>query len=837
MRRNFPILPAWIATFALACSFPAQAQEQETEPEARGERIDEVLVAVGTRAAPRSASDSVVPVDAITAEAIEAQSGSDMSNLLRTLIPSFHVSTNPSRDAAALLRPVNLRGLAPDHTLVLVNNKRRHRGAVIQWISNGASDGAQGPDISAIPAIAIKRVEVLRDGAAAQYGSDAIAGVLNFVLKDATDGGSMEVKYGFHTEDSAEDITTVSANYGMSVAENGFLNLSAEFNQSESTDRSVQHPDAAAIIAAGVTRVADPAKPWGEPQVRDAVKLFANFGMDISDAMQLYGFGNYTTRETETAFFYRSPQGRSGVYQSGGKMLIGGASGCKEKYDFDATAENVPIVRDMLGADADCFAFQEILPEGFTPRFGAEMSDSALVVGARGVLANGLGYDVSASRGQNLLDFFLNNSVNASHGPNTQRDFKLGEYAQTETSLQAGFSYPMDMGLASDLNIAGGIEWREEEFKISSGEPNSWNTGPYGRDGFSARSNGFGGFNPQVAGTWERANLAMHLDLEADVTERWRLQGALRWEDFDDFGTVTTFKAATMIRFSESFAVRGSVGTGFRAPTPGQQNANNTATVVDPLTGVFRERGTVAATNPVVRALGGSPLDAEESDNYTLGFVVDLYNGLSITVDWFRINLEDRIALSATTAVTEDLLQTLLAAGIAEATDFDQVRYFANDFDTETQGVDVVLSYAFEMGGGDNRVLFGYNNTQTELESFDQSSTAARRRALEQGAPENRVNVSAVHSRACWEFMARYNHFGEWYDSDDNHVHDGYGLVDLSAAFTINPRMRVTVGADNVFDSYPDKARRSPGAGRLYPRYSPAGYAGRIMYARLGVSF
>ena len=835
MRRNPITLAAWIAALALA--LPGHAEEAQTEPEQRGERIDEVLVAVGTRAAPRSASDSVVPVDAITAEAIEAQSGADMSNLLRALIPSFHVSTNPSRDAAALLRPVNLRGLAPDHTLVLVNNKRRHRGAVIQWISNGASDGAQGADISAIPAIAIERVEVLRDGAAAQYGSDAIAGVLNFVLKDDTDGGSMEVKYGVHAEDSGEDMTTVAANYGMGVGQNGFLNLSAEFNQSQPTDRSVQHPDAAAIINEGITGVADPAKPWGEPEVREAVKLFANFGTDLSDTVELYGFANYTTRETETAFFYRSPQGRSGVYQSGGRMLIGGAPGCKAKHDFAATAENVPIVRDRLAQDPDCFAFHEILPEGFTPAFGAEMSDRSLVGGVRGVLANGVQYDLSASWGENMLDFFLNNSMNASHGPNTQRDFNLGEYGQTETAVAAEFSYPVDIGFASDLNIAGGVEWREEEFKISAGEANSWNTGPYGKDGFSARSNGFGGFSPLVAGTWDRANTALHFDVEADVTQRWRAQGAVRWEDFDDFGSVTTFKVASLIRVSDGFGLRGSVGTGFRAPTPGQLNANNTATVVDPLTGVFRERGTVASTNPVVQALGGSPLEAEESDNYTLGFVADFDNGLSLTVDWFRINLEDRIALSATTAVTAELLATLLAAGISEASDFDQVRYFANDFDTETEGVDVVASFGFEYGGGDNEVLFGYNNTRTSLESFDQNSTAARRRALEQGAPRSRVNLSMTHSRACWDFLMRYNHFGEWYDSDDNHVHNGYGLVDLSAAFTINPQMRVTFGADNVFDSYPDKARRSPSSGRLYPRYSPAGYAGRVMYARLGVSF
>ena len=832
-----------IAAFGLSASATAQLNV-EIYSEEDGEIVE--MIIVGSRAAPRSAPDSMVAVDAIQGDGLAAQAPTALGDLLRSTVPSFHMNVSPSRDAAALLQPVNLRGLAPDHTLVLVNNKRRHRGAVIQWISNGASDGAQGPDISAIPVAAIERVEVLRDGAAAQYGSDAIAGVLNFLLKDAAEGGSLETKWGFYTEDSSEDMLTVSGNIGLPMTDRGFLNLSAEYNQSSDTDRSVQHPDAAAVAAAGVANVANPAKPWGNPEVSDAVKLFANFGVEVNDSTELYAFGNYTTREVETAFFYRPPQGRTGVYVSGGKMLIGGGPACKAKYDFDATAANVPVVRDMLGADPDCFAFHEILPEGFTPSFGGEMTDFSAVAGLRGIFANGLSYDLSASRGRNKIDYFLDQSVNASYGPDTPRSFDIGAYAQTETNIHVDVSYPIDVGLASDLNIAGGFEWREEEFKISTGEEASWATGPYGVDGFSARSNGFGGFNPASSGTWDRANIAFYVDMETGLTERWRLNGALRWEDFDLFGSVTNFKLASRLEVTDNFALRGSVSTGFRAPTPGQQNANNLATVVDPATGQFREQGTVASNNPVVLALVeqdpalmGGVLDAEKSNNYTLGFVLQSGRGLSLMVDFYRIEVDDRIALSNQQDVTDEIRQILLAGGVSAALDFNRVRWFANDFDSRTQGVEAVMTYAFDSTAGSTNLLASFNYTSNKVTKFNQSlaSTAGRLRSLEKGAPQSRFILSATHGWQDWVFMARYNYYGEWFDSDDGQMEEGYGLLDLSVQYNFNENFRVALGADNVLDNYPDEAARSPSSGRLYPRYSPAGYSGRAVYARLRYTF
>ena len=799
--------------------------------------IEEVVV-IGTRGAPRSVEDSSVPVDTISSEDFENQGGSDMSNLIRALVPSFHVSDNPSRDLAALLRPVNLRGLAPDHTLVLMNNKRRHRGSVIQWISNGASNGAQGPDISAIPAIAIKRMEVLRDGAAAQYGSDAIAGVLNFVLKDAPEGFSVEAKHGFYAKDTGEDLTTVAGNAGLPLGDSGFVNLSLELGQSSDTERSVQHRDAAALMALGIPNVGDPAKPWGSPKVSDSIKAVANIGLDINDATEFYAFGNFSSREVETPFFFRSPMNRTGVYKTGDNIFLTAGDGCQEKHGVPSTADNLLAYRDAVAGDPGCFSFVELYPEGFTPAFGAEMTDYSLFTGVKGSMTNGLLYDVSAGIGENNMDGFLNNSLNPSLGADSPRDFDIGEYTQQETNFNIDLSYPVDVGMASDLNIAGGFEWREEEFKITTGERASWEIGPYQQYGFGTGSNGFGGFNPASSGTWDRANIATYLDMEVNATENWRIGGALRWEDFDGFGSTTNFKFATHLQVTDALALRGSFGTGFRAPTPGQSNARNVSTVVNAATNAFEERGTIGSTHPVAMALGGRELEPEESENFTLGAVLALDNGLSLTVDYFRIDVDDRIALSGLFDVTDAIKQALIADGVPEAAEFTSVRYFTNDFDTETEGVDVVATYGWETDLGSTDLLLSFNHTTTKVKNFRPGSTITSGDTidnLERGAPETRFNLTLTHSINNWYLVGRYSYFGEWYDDHSAAEFDGYGLVDLLAQYNFDSGLAVTVGAENALNEYPDKSI-NPGNGRKYPRYSPAGHNGALIYAKISYS-
>ena len=529
--------------------------------------IEEVVV-VGSRAEPRSVTASAVPVDVISADAFERQSGSDMSNLLRATVPSFHMSDNPSRDLAALLRPVNLRGLAPDHTLVLVNNKRRHRGSVIQWISNGASNGAQGPDISAIPSIAIRQMEVLRDGAAAQYGSDAIAGVLNFQLKDSAEGRSFTIKHGFHTENTSETQTTLAGNAGFGLGTDGFANLSFEYAMSEPTDRSVQHGDATALIEQGISGIADPAKPWGSPKVNNNIKLIANVGSDLGDGREFYGFGNYGFRSIETFFFYRSPMNRNGVYKTSSDIFLVGGDGCQAQYNVPAIASNVVSFRETLLADTSCFWFGELYPEGFTPRFGAEITDLAGVVGIRGMLANDLEYDISLSIGSNNMNAYLDNSLNPSIGPDSPRNFNIGEYTQTDTNFNVDVAKVFSVGSNSTMNVAAGFELRNEEFEITTGGPDSYRIGPYQQYGFGTGSNGFGGFNPASAGTWDRANMASYVDVEITTAMDVTVGGALRWEDFDGFAFYCQFQTRSSLACLRHFCAENKLWYGIPCPNP-----------------------------------------------------------------------------------------------------------------------------------------------------------------------------------------------------------------------------------------------------------------------------
>ncbi len=820
-------------TMAALLAAPAVGFAQQ-EPGSTVEPIEEVVV-VGTRALPRSVEESSVPVDVISAEDFEERAGFEMSNLIRAVVPSFHVSDNPSRDLAALLRPINLRGLAPDHTLVLMNNKRRHRGSVIQWISNGASNGAQGPDISAIPAIALQRMEVLRDGAAAQYGSDAIAGVVNFVLKDAAKGLSLEARYGAYTEDSSEDMTSVAANVGLPLTDNGFANLSIEYGESAPTDRSVQHAHATALIGLGIPNVAVPAKPWGSPTVNDSVKAVANVGLELSANMSFYVFGNYASREVSTAFFFRSPMNRNGVYKTSANKFLVGGEGCAARYgNIDSTAENLLSFRDMLVADSGCFSFVEMFPEGFTPQFGATISDFSSVGGFRGELANGILWDVSASIGENNLDAFNHNTLNASLGPDTPRNFDIGEYTQRETNFNIDVSWPIDVGAASDLNLAAGLEARNEQFEITSGERAAWEVGPYQQYGFAAGSNGFGGFNSTAAGSWDRGNVAGYVDLEVNPTEAWRIGGAVRYEDFDGFGNTTNFKLATHLRLADSFALRASLGSGFRAPTPGQSNARNLSTVVNARTNEFEERGTIGSTHPVAVALGGRELQPEESDNFSLGMVFSAENGFSLTLDYFSIDIDDRIALSGLFTVTDEIKRQLVEQGVPQANEFTSVRYFTNDFDTETTGFDLVAGYDWGTASGNAGLQFSYNKTDTEV--VDSSSISAGTiRNLEHGWPETRYNLSYRQTFNQWDLAARYSYFGDWYDDHAGADFDGYGLADIQVRYNFANGLALTVGAENALDEYPDEAINY-GNGRRYPRYAPAGHNGALVFAKLSVS-
>ena len=705
---------------------------------AQDEAIEEI-VTIGTRGKPRSTTDSIAPVDVISASDFVAQGGVDTSNLLRNVVPSFNVNDQPISDAATLVRPANLRGLAPDHTLVLVNGKRRHRAAVISWLGNGLSDGSQGPDISAIPALALGSVEILRDGAAAQYGSDAIAGVINFNLKNSDSEGSAEFKYGQYSE--GEDQFSLAVNQGFAIGD-GFLNVTAEFSEAEATDRSVQRADAAGLIAAGIQNVGNPAQVWGTPEIDGDVKVWANFGTQISDNLEFFGQANYNNKDVAGGFYYRNPTNRGGVYASGGNLLFGdltgnGTGGCPTDIPGSAAGLNSAAFA-AAAANPNCFHFTETISGGFTPSFGGEVTDKSVLLGLRGETAGGLGWSVSGYYGQNIADFFINNTVNASLGPNTPRDFNPGDYEQADFSINADFN----MALADNINLAFGAEYREEEFTIVAGQRESYIDGGLGSQGFSTSTNGFPGFSPDIAGAFDRSNVSAYADLEYEASDNLLLAAAVRFEDYDDFGSTTNAKFGFNYTLNDNAGLRGSISSGFKAPTPGQSNASNISTQLVGL--VLTNQGVIPSTSPAARLRGGDTLQPEESTNITLGSYFSV-GAVDFTFDFFKIDLDDRLSLSSDFSLTDADRVTLAGQGI-DASDIADFRFFTNQFDTETEGFDIVANTSFDVAGGVTTLNFAFNKTDTKVSRRDPALlNDSRKRLIEDGVPGTRFNITANH--------------------------------------------------------------------------------------------
>ena len=853
--------------------------------------VTETIVVVGSRAAPRSVTESTVPVDVILTENLASQGSRDLANQLRTVIPSFNISTQPISDAATVVRPASLRNLAPDHTLVLVNGKRRHRSAVITWLGNGVADGSQGPDISIIPSIAIRQVEVLRDGAAAQYGSDAIAGVMNFQLKNDPSGGSLEVQSGGYFDTSSGNRATcgsgiigdikhscngiggrgrtfsVAGNVGAPLGSNGFANFSMEYGEAEPTNRAIQRNDAMDIINAGNTNLRDTAQVWGSPRINHDFKLFANFGHLIDDRFQLYGHGNYASRKVTGGFYFRNPHTRGGVFRGpvvdGNRtLLVGdrvwaetaptsrvpppgrepGAGGCP----IVPVVDNVPDAGALAAVEADpnCFTLYSRFPGGFTPQFGGDLSDHSVVGGVRGFASNGFTWDASVSIGASEIDQFIFDTVNASLGFDTPTSFRPGTYRQDETNLNFDISYPF-----SDLvHFAAGAEWRREEFTISAGGQPSWEIGPYAVQGFSSGSNGFNGYRADTtAGSWSRSNIAVYSDVEFADPGRWTLGTAVRLEDFEDFGTTVNGKLSGRLKLTDVVALRAAVSTGFRAPTPGQQNAFNVTTAF--IDGQLTNNGVVPSTSAVAVARGGDQLQPETSVNYSAGVVLEK-GPFNFTADFFRIDIDDRVALSQEIKLSEGEIETLLSEGIAEARNFPVFRFFLNDFSTTTQGIDLISTLA----AGRTTFSAVFNYTDTEVKNIETSVIDAFRIAtLERGLPNTRWNFSVNHDARRWNLMTRLNFFGQFWDSEDARNAAGLGevaaselyssysgkaLLDVELGIPFRDNIALAIGGENVLNTYPDvNPYGAMTVGNYYGQFSPFGFNGANFYVRLNYSW
>ncbi len=864
-RRQFAQLPLAIGVkwglvlTALSMTGLAAAQDQAPAAQSAESGELETVSVLGSRAKPRTEASSAAPIDILGGEDFHNQPSTDVLDKLRVMLPSFNVSTIPIDDAASLVRPANLRGLPPDNVLVLVNGKRRHRSAVITFLGHGLSDGAQGADLSVFPSLALEQVEVLRDGAAAQYGSDAIAGVINFGLKRLRKGGAAEAFFGEHFEGDGF-AQQYSAQVGLPLSDDGFATFTAEWRKADPTSRSVQRDDAAAVAAAGYPGVPNPAQIWGSPEVKNDFKFVGNLGLTVGNT-ELYAFGNFAKREVDGGFYYRNPTTRAGVFSNdgGNTLLIGdlnptNAVTCPSIALRTAGGALLPYstVSAAVGAlPSECFTFLRLFPGGFTPRFGGEMKDTSITAGAKGVWGGDWYWDVSASHGRNEIDFFMYNTVNASLGPNQPAglQFNPGGNVQTETNVNFDLSREFETGFtARPLSFATGAEWRKETFEIRAGDAGSTGIGPLNNQGFSIGSNGFPGFNARTAGSHSRANWAVYGDLTAYFTDKWMLAGAVRHENYDDFGGTTNWKLTTRIDFTESFALRGAFSTGFRAPTPGQANVSQITTAF--IDGQLRDTATLPPTNPIAAYYGAKALEPEKSRNASLGFVFNSGDWL-VTGDWYRIQVRDRIARSADFDLTPADIAALVAAGYPEAASLSRVGFFVNDFDTTTTGFDLVGSYNSDHFGGKTAYSLAVNWNSTRVDDYTPGIISqARVKKLEDSLPRVKGYASISHQRQVFHANLRLNYYGSFYedhlDSDVIRAEDGglpiYGdsafTVDAEIGWKFDNGLFVNVGAQNLFDKVPDKNPwGAPVAGAEYPVHTPYGFTGGFAYVRVGWTF
>ncbi|WP_417624338.1 TonB-dependent receptor domain-containing protein [Paremcibacter congregatus] len=792
----------------------------------------EEIVTIGTRRKGRTVADSNVPVDVLNASDLAATGLTETNQLLANLLPSFNFPQSAVNDGTDHVRPAQLRGLAPDHTLVLVNGKRRHSSAMLN-LNGSAGRGSTSVDLNMIPANAIKRIEVLRDGAAAQYGSDAIVGVINIVLNDAPEGVTMSATYGQHvtTMDGVpqlESVTigddgnlvfktgkdrtrndgetlTLRGNLGLPIGEEGFFNLSFEYRDRNPTNRSDYD---SREIYDRIDGALDPREltydryntRYGNSAVED-VNVFFNAGVPINDTFESYFSGSIGKRTGESGGFNRLAK----------------------------DSRNVP----------------EIYSDGFLPLITSDIDDKSLSGGVRGEIA-GWDADFSATYGENKFAFGVINSLNTSLGPNSPTEFKAGTLKNSQMTLNAEMNKLLDLGLPNPVNVAFGVEYRDEKYKIAAGEVASYIKGDFGG---AAGSQVFPGFTPESEVDDGRHSIGAYIEFDADLTERLNVAIAGRFEDYSDFGSTVNGKIATRYELTEELAFRGAVSTGYRAPSLAQQFFTSIATVF--VDGVPTETGTFRPSSPVAQALGSPGLEAEKSLNFSAGFIWQPVDGLSVTVDYYNIKIDDRIVLSSNLSGAG--VEALLAG-----TGANRARFFLNGIDSRTQGVDLVANYIMDLEDWGQLTLnagFNYNNSkvtdvvnppsqladigveQDNLFDFNEF------RRFEKGSPETKLNLSASWFWEQLRLTARTTRYGETHDPSSNP--DRYEVLapawvtDIDVSYEFTENISVAVGANNVFDVYPEATRDIvtdvTTFSRIFPYsgFTPYGFNGRYLYARL----
>jgi iron complex outermembrane receptor protein len=790
----------------------------------------QAVAVVGSRTEARTVIESPVPVDVLSAAEIRSTGRTETAQILQQLAPSVNFPRATISDGTDHVRPATLRGLAPDQVLVLINGRRRHTSALVN-VNGSIGRGSSAVDLNAIPASMIDRIEVLRDGAAAQYGSDAIAGVINIILKSNSPGdvsatfGQTSTTYGteFGPGRSANDggVLQASANAGLSRMQGGFLHGGVEYRDREATNRTLgdPRPQSFADQIAGRTYTNETGNinhRQGDAATTDVVAL-ANGGYTLANGLELYAFGGFGRREGEAAGFFRRAQ--------------------------------------------DDRTVRSLHPNGFLPLIRSEIMDGSAVAGVRGRIG-GWRWDASTGYGRNSFRFDVANSNNVTLGNASPTDFYVGTLNNGQWSTNVDLAREVMLG-GQPLRLATGAEFRVDQYRIEAGEEDSYRNGgisildtlgrPTGRQG-QLGAQVFPGFQPTDAADESRNNVALYADAEADITARFLLGAAARFENYSDFGATTTFKATSRLTLLPGFVLRGAASTGFRAPSLQQSFYSATATNFITVNGSLQpfEVKTAPVGSAIALALGSRPLEPEKSLNFSLGFALEPLRSMAITVDAYRISIDDRIVLSEnfTGAAVQAKLAPLGAAA---------ARYFTNAIDTRTDGIDVVLNYGLSLDRlGFVRLTGGYNHNKTEVTRVSDTppELGEQREALfgrteegrvEEGQPRDNVLLSANYEYRTTGFVLRTQRFGEVTSRNapssaaNDQTFGAKWVTDVSASFRALDRVTLTIGADNVFDVYPDQNDK-PGSATVsgnsnfgifpYSQFSPFGFNGRFLFAR-----
>jgi iron complex outermembrane receptor protein len=806
------------------------------------------VVVLGSRAQDRTVIESTVPIDVITLEEIQKFGFAQTTAIIRQLVPSFNSPKSSVTDGTDHVNPATLRGLGPDQVLVLVNGKRRHTSALVH--ANGSvGRGATGVDLNAIPPNMIERIEVLRDGASAQYGSDAIAGVINIVLKKNS-GFETSVSYGQHysvdqrgykASDGVEPGGTpqswagnprffedkvtytdgknvnIHMGYGGSIRERGSFFVAGQIRNQDPTNRAGLDPRQ---LYARVNNADDPREltanrvnhKYGGAELSD-VSIFVNADYELEDNRNWYAFSGYSKRNGSAAGFFRR------AWESNTAPGF--------------SARNTP----------------EIYPDGFLPHIDTDIMDFSLSTGIKGNWG-AWNYDISETMGRNHLAYGVSRSLNASLGVASPTRFNAGALEISQASTNLDIVRTFDIGTASPLSFAVGGEFRYENYRIFAGEGPSYVVGPV--SGKASGSQVFPGFMPRNATDESRTNIGFYVDLENEVAENLVFGGAARVENYSDFGSTFTGKFSGRYEFLEGLAVRGAVSTGFRAPSLAQSYFSTISTNF--IGGIPFEVGTFPVNSPVARALGAVDLKAETSVNMSGGATFTKGN-FSLTADYYLINIADRVVFSEnfTGSGTGGSLQSFLASRGVNATGG---RYFTNAVDSKTSGIDIISRYAVELDEFTLRATVGANFTQTEITNKDEISTPAVLRQFtsvplfgrleqgryEEGQPKSSIQTSFSIERGDWDVVVRLNRFGEfktYHPSNDklDQVYSAKFITDLEFSRKLGSSATFAFGANNLLDVYPDRTlQQNSNTGIFqFSGQTPFGFDGRYLYSRLSV--